>query len=201
MLVVVALVLHAGVLLAQAGSRTFSVDAAASHLVIHVGRSGALSFAGHDHEVIAPAMTGQIVYIAEDPSQSTVSVTFDAAKLRVTGQNEPAKDVAEVQETMVGPRVLDVGRFPTIAFQSREVSVDRRQNGQLVLRVTGDLTLHGVTRLLTATVTVKPSAGEIEATGTVRLRQTDFGMKPVSAGSGTVRVKDEVEVTFTLRGR
>ena len=40
-----------------------------------------------------------------------------------------------------------------------------------------------------------------QATGTLKLKQTDFGIKPVTAGAGTVRVKDEVSVDFTLVAR
>src|SRR5262245_6655540 len=144
----------AAVMMSAAGEQTFVIDAARSEVRIHVGKSGAFSFAGHEHEVSAPAVTGRVRYDAAGPSHSTVSVVFDATKLQVTGKNEPAKDVPDVQQTMLSEKVLDVGRFPKITFESKEVVVQSSQAGRLDLRVAGALTLHGQTRLVTAPVAV-----------------------------------------------
>jgi polyisoprenoid-binding protein YceI len=45
------------------------------------------------------------------------------------------------------------------------------------------------------------AADQVTATGTLTVKQTDFGIEPVAAGAGTVRVKDEVGVDFTLIAR
>jgi hypothetical protein len=45
------------------------------------------------------------------------------------------------------------------------------------------------------------AGGHITARGSFVLKQTDFGMEPVTAVSGTIRVKDEVDVQFVLRAR
>jgi hypothetical protein len=44
-------------------------------------------------------------------------------------------------------------------------------------------------------------ADDLHAEGTATVRQTDFGIQPVTAGAGTVRVKDDVEVSFSVRAR
>jgi hypothetical protein len=46
------------------------------------------------------------------------------------------------------------------------------------------------------TVTVK-KVGEAY-TGSTRLKQSDYGMKPVSVAGGTIKVKDEVKVEFSI---
>jgi polyisoprenoid-binding protein YceI len=66
------------------------------------------------------------------------------------------------------------------------------------LRVVGDLTLHGVSRQIESPVDVNLSADRLTATGTLAVSQTQFGIKPVSAGLGTVKVKDEVTVSYTF---
>jgi hypothetical protein len=48
----------------------------------------------------------------------------------------------------------------------------------------------------TVTVTVK-KVGEVY-TGSTRLKQTDYGMKPVSVAGGTIKVKDEVKIEFSV---
>jgi polyisoprenoid-binding protein YceI len=106
--------------------------------------------------------------------------------------------VPKVQETMVSERVLDVAMYPTIVFRSREIVVARRIEGQLRLRVGGTLTLHGVTRLIAGPVDVTLAADQLIGTGTLIIKQTDFGIEPVSAGLGTVKVKNEVAVSYTF---
>jgi hypothetical protein len=63
--------------------------------------------------------------------------------------------------------------------------------------VTGDLTLHGVTRSLTFPVTRR----EGHYRGTVSIRQRDFGIQPISIVGGTVKVKDELRIEFDIVDR
>ncbi|MBI3015290.1 MAG: YceI family protein [Candidatus Tectomicrobia bacterium] len=183
------------------GPQVFAIAPEGSHVVINVGKTGLLSFAGHTHEVIAPAVRGEVSFDPDEPARSTVRVEFDAAALKVTGRGEPAEDVPEVQQTMLSDRVLDVRRFPTILFQSRTVSLTGKTADGLVLTIAGDLTLHGVTR--PTTVVVRASLGQdtITARGSFTIKQTDFGIEPVTAGLGLVRVKDALDVSFTLNVR
>jgi polyisoprenoid-binding protein YceI len=180
---------------------TFAIDPGASRVVIHVAKSGLLSFLGHTHEVAAPVAEGTVVVHPDDVAQSTVRVEFDAAALRVTGKGEPAGDVAEVQRTMESERVLDVSRFPHITFASRDVRVIARSADHVRLRVTGDLTLHGVTMSEATEVSADIAPERLTATGSLRVKQTDFGIEPVTAGAGTVRVKNELDIEFTLVAR
>lgn len=176
----------------------YSIDPDASTVRIHVGKTGLFSFAGHTHEVAAPVADGRIELDHDDPARTSVRVVFDASALRVTGKGEPEEDVPEVQRTMESERVLGVSKFPRITFESRGVKILERDGDRLRARVTGDLTLHGVTRPETADVTVTMAGDRLTAKGTLTVRQTNYGIEPVTAGAGTVRVKDEVEIAFTL---
>jgi polyisoprenoid-binding protein YceI len=102
---------------------------------------------------------------------------------------------------MLSERVLDAQRFPTITFASRRVSVLERSADRLVLRIEGDLTLRGTTRPVALSVEVRMSPDRLTATGKTTVRQTDFGIRPVTAGAGTVRVKDEVELAYSVVAR
>ena len=124
----------------------YEVDPAASTLTIHVGKAGLFKFAGHEHEVTAPVSSGRIEADAADLARSSVTLTFRAADLRVTGKDEPPADLPKVQEAMVGPKVLDAARFDTIRFTSRTVAGRALPDGVYDLRLEGDLELHGVTR-------------------------------------------------------
>jgi polyisoprenoid-binding protein YceI len=182
-------------------TQEFRVDPAASTVTAHVRRGGLFGFAGHDHEVAVPNVQGRILLDPTEMTRSSVTLQFDATAMKVTGQGEPAADVPEVQRVMLSERVLDAQRFPTITFASRRVSVLERSADRLVLRIEGDLTLRGTTRPVALSVEVRMSPDRLTATGKTTVRQTDFGIRPVTAGAGTVRVKDEVELAYSVVAR
>jgi polyisoprenoid-binding protein YceI len=186
--------------LAGAGD-VYQVDSAASEVLIQVGKAGLFKFAGHTHEVAAPISQGRIEADAADLSRSSVSLTFEAGALRVTGKGDPPEDVPKVQEAMIGPKVLDAPRFAQIVFTSRKVTGKPAGASGFDLQVEGDLALHGATRPLTIPVHVEKAAdGSITATAKTVLRQTDFGMKPVSV-AGVVNVRNELDLSFRVVAR
>ena len=187
-----ALALAGSLPLLAAGPRTFTVEPERSRATIEVGKTGAFSFAGHTHEVDAPLRSGVIHLDTEMPARSDVRLEFNAAAMRVTGKGESADDAAKVQQTMLGDQVLDVKKFPAITFES--TSVTARND------VTGNLTIRGITRPVTAAVVLKVDGATLTATGKFTIKQTDFGIKPISIG-GVVKVKDELAITFTVVAR
>ena len=185
-----------------AAPRTFVVDPAASSVRIHVGKSGAFSFAGHKHEVVAPALSGEVTADAADLSASRVTLTFEAPALKVLPEGEPAGDPPKVEEAMRGPKVLDVARFPSIHFKSQRVSGRAAGGGAYELELAGELALHGVTRAITLPVHVEAAGDVLTASGKAVLRHDQFGMQPVSV-AGVVKVKNEIAIDYRIvaRGR
>jgi polyisoprenoid-binding protein YceI len=158
------------------------IDAAQSTLTIHVGKTGLLSAAGHEHLVTAPIADG----IIDDGSTASVSFRVESARLTVL----PEEHQSEVQHTMQ-ERVLESSRFPEIRFVSDHV----QPAGDGQWQVTGQLTLHGVTKPVQ--VPVRFANGRYE--GAVTIKQTDYGIEPVSAGGGTVKVKNELKIDFAIK--
>jgi polyisoprenoid-binding protein YceI len=185
----------------SASPRAYVVDAAASAVQVHVGKSGVFSFAGHNHDVVVQRFEGTIEADPDDLARSSVAVTFEASALKVVAEREPEGDAPKVQEVMAGPKVLDVARFPAITFRSREVSGRRAAEGVYELQVAGELSLHGVARPVTVPVRVEVSGATLTATGKTAVAQRAFGIEPVSAGGGTVKVKNEVGIEFKIVAR
>ena len=79
-----------------------NIDTQKSTLTIHVGKTGAFSGLGHEHEVRAPIHSGT----ADTGSHPAVEIHVDARALRVIDKGESEKDRAEVQKTMLGPEVI-----------------------------------------------------------------------------------------------
>ena len=182
--------------IAAAGPRTFTVDTGRSKALIDVGKTGAFSFAGHTHEVEAPLTDGTVHFDPDDTSKSTLHLEFNAAAMKVTGKSDPPADVPKVTEAMLGDQVLNVKQYPSITFDSTAVS-GRGSASALDLQITGNLTIRGTTKPARAATSVKIEGDTLTATGKFAIKQTDFGIKPISVG-GMVKVKDELAITFTI---
>jgi polyisoprenoid-binding protein YceI len=166
-------------------AQQYNIDTQKSTLTIHVGKAGIFSGLGHEHEVRAPIHSGT----ADTGSHLAVEVHVDARALRVIGKDEPEKDRAEVQKTMLGPEVLDSERHQEIVF----ISTNAEPAGQGRWTLRGNLTLRGQTLPVTVEVTLKDG----RYTGKASVKQTDFGIKP--PGKAGVRAKDEVKIEFDVR--
>jgi polyisoprenoid-binding protein YceI len=169
-------------------------------VLVHVDKAGLLALAGHEHEVQAPVAEGRVQVDAENPAASSVELRFLAGALRVTGRNEPAGDVPKVQARMAGSEVLDVARFPEIRFRSTAVSATPAGASAWRLVLRGELELRGTSRALELPLSVSLEGDELRARGQARLRQTAFGIQPISV-AGLVKVKDELLVEFDLVAR
>ena len=169
-------------LAAAANAQPRAIDTQASVLTVRVFKSGLFSALAHDHEIAAPISAGSV-----DAAARLVELGIRAAGLRV---RDP-KDRAEIEKKMLGAEVLDAERFPEIRFHSTAVE----SAGASGWSVHGNLTLHGQTRVVT--VAVKEQAGHYM--GSAAVKQSEFGIKPVRAAGGTVRVKDEVRIEFDIQ--
>jgi len=182
---------------AAAADTTYAVDAGKSSVVVHVGKAGLFSFAGHEHVVTAPRLQGKVLAAADDLSRSLVTLSFETAALRVEEKGEPAGDAPKVQEAMVGPKVLDASRFPTVTFRSKTVAGKTTAQGAYDLEIIGDLSLHGVTRSVALPLRVEVSGDTLKASGKLVLRQTEYGISPVTV-AGVVKVKDELTIDYAF---
>ena len=174
-------------LVAVAAGDAAPIDVQQSTMTVHVFKTGVFSAFGHNHEVRAPIAEGTL-----DPQARTVEFRVRSADLKVLDPDISDKDRAETQSTMQGPQVLDVAQYPEISFRS--TAIEPAGAGEWNVR--GELTLRGQTR----PVEVKVAEAGGHYRGSAVLRQKDFGIKPVSAAGGAVKVKDELKIDFDIVG-
>lgn len=176
------------------GAQEREVDTAHSTIKLRVLKSGVFSAFGHNHEIEAHIADGR-VHLGDNPS---VAITVRARDLKVADPDASPKDRQEIQQTMEGPKVLDVERFAEISFKSTEIRMqggkEKSEKGEQRWNVRGNLTLHGKSSPITMVVESRHD----HYVGTCEVRQRDFGMTPVSVAGGSVKVKDEVKVEFDV---
>jgi len=156
-----------------------------SQITVRVFKSGFFSAFAHNHVISAPIAQARI-----DRETLSAAIVVAAKDMKVLDPEASGKDRDEIQTTMLGPKVLDADRFPEIRFVSGKIALTAP--GQY--SVSGTLQLHGTTKPIA--FTVKEVGDHYQ--GTAKLKQTDFGIEPISIAGGTVKVKDEVEVEFDV---
>jgi polyisoprenoid-binding protein YceI len=186
---------------AAAATRTFVIDSNASSVHVHAGKTGIGSFAGHEHEILARSIRGEVVADFEDLSRSSVEVTVNARSLTVVVEGEPEGDAPKVEQAMKGPQVLHVARFPAISFRSRQVTGKQLTPSSYELTIAGDFSLHGAVKPMAVPLQAELRGDTLVGTGKMLVKQTDFGIKPTTAAGGLVSVEDEVTVTLRVVAR
>jgi len=139
-------------------------------------------------------VSGKIVYDEADVTKSTADITIDAASVNTR--------VAKRDADLRSPNFLDVAKYPTIAFKSKRV--EKAGNG--TLKMTGDLTIRGVTKEVALagegpTPAIKDPGGDLRVGGqaTTKINRKDFGLLwNKTLDSGGVAVGDEVEISIDV---
>ncbi len=193
--VVISLVLLA-FLIAQVSAAAVPLRAqpARGEFSIELGKAGLLKAFGDDHLIRVTDFRCDVLLDEQDLANSSVRIAIPTASLKVIDPKLAAEKRAEVQKKMEGPDVLDIARFPEIIFVSRGV----KAVGNARFRVEGDLKIRDITRSVVLDVSLAPEAGIHHARGEARIRQTSFGIRPVTAVGGTIKVKDEMKIVFDV---
>ena len=137
--------------------------------------------------------SGTITTNGNDPASATIDATIDASSIDTRVDKRDAH--------LKSPDFLDVAKFPTITFKSTKVEAD----GPNKWKVTGDLTLHGVTKPVV--LDVEGSGPPIQVMGntragasaTAKIKRSDFGLTWNKAlESGGVMVGDDVAISIDV---
>jgi len=187
---------------APAAAADLTVDAARSTLLVRVWKEGPASVFAHDHVARATKLSGTVRWDPAKPDTAAVEMRVETAGLVMDEPNLrrrlempalPEVNRREIQNTMRGPKQLDVANFPTITFRSQRVD----SVGEGKLRITGAFTLHGRTHEVTFPATIERRGEYLHATGGFRFRTSDYGITPYSF-RGAVSNRDEVELQVEL---
>lgn len=177
----------------KSGSHSIGPENGQLTVSTYVGGMGAKM--GHDLVLEAKRWSGTVSLDADNPAASSVEVTIDPGSLEVAQASGGLKpltdkdkgDIAQNQE-----KTLQYGKHQQITFKSTAVT-----GAPPNLSLQGNLTIVGNTKPVTLAVNVADAGSETKVTGTTKLTQTDFGVKPYSK-MGALKVKDEVDIQIAV---
>jgi polyisoprenoid-binding protein YceI len=139
-------------------------------------------------------ITGTVTWDDQDVSKSSVDVTIDA---NTVDTSEPMRD-----KDLKSEKFFDVAKYPTITFKSKKVEAVSAGK----VKITGDLTIHGVTKEAVLDVEgptppVKDPWGNtrVAASASTKVNRQDYGVKwNANMDGGGVVVGDDVNITIDL---
>jgi polyisoprenoid-binding protein YceI len=131
--------------------------------------------------------SGTVIYDPADPAKTQIDATLDANTINTR--------IEKRDNDLRSPNFFDVAKYPTITFQSKKTEVE----GQGKLKVTGDLTIHGVTKEVVLEVEgpsqpVSAMGGiRVGAEATTKINRRDFGVNGAPTVAG-----DEVQIILDV---
>lgn len=178
----------------------YLIDPATSRFTVQAFATGLLSTFGHSPTMGIRDYEGQIQFVPDTYGKSIVRLVVQTSAMEVL--DEMKKDDRKKLEQVMFEEVLNVKQFPTAVFESKEITVQKPDNSDLLqARVTGDLTFHGMTQTHYFDARVNPIGNIMRLSGEFPLRLSDYGIKAVSFAAGALRLKDEVKFKFEMVGR
>lgn len=153
------------------------------------------------HEAVArtSSVTGQLTIAKSGGSYQltagtmTVQLSGLASVDQVAGYNVTNRDRLVMD-------ALGVSQYPTAVFQAQSVSISAgAETGQTItVQVPGQLTVHGVTKTVTASVQLKVSGTAAQVAGSIAINMGDYGVSPPRAPFTTVQTAVTIEFQLTL---
>jgi polyisoprenoid-binding protein YceI len=177
----------------------YLIDGKKSRFTVRAFATGMLSALGHSPTIAIPDFEGEVLFKPEAVEQSSLRLVIHSASLVVTDDIRE-KDRVEINRTM-HEEVLESDSFPDIVYESSSLLESKTGEGQYSGTVNGELTLHGVKRSQPVSTRISVNGDALRATGDFSVRQSDYDIRPVSAAGGTIKLKDELKLSFDISAR
>jgi polyisoprenoid-binding protein YceI len=178
----------------------YVVDPKASSFVVRAFATGLLSSFGHNPTISIPDFQGEVQFTSGALEDASLRIVIQAASLTVT-DDIAIKDRQEIERRM-HDEVLETAGFEEIVYECpRASSAQKITESQYVVTLNGELTMHGVTHAQPVSARLTIRGDTLRAAGDFSVRQSDYEIRPVSAAGGTVKLKDELKLTFDITAR
>ena len=176
----------------------FALDTNASRFTVQAFATGMLSSFGHNPKIAIRDYDGDIQFVPDTYANAVVRLRVRTSAMEVQDEMS-GDDRKKLEQTMFD--VLEVQRFPTALYETKQITVQKQTEDLLLARASGTLSFHGVVQTQPLDARVSRLGTMLRISGDFSLRQSDYAIKPVSFAGGTLRLKDELKFTFELVAR
>jgi len=151
------------------------------------------------HEAVArtSTVTGSLTVAGASTGYQVSAITITAVLTGLHSVDTVAgRDVSQ-RDGFVS-RQMNLQQFPSATFTASSVSVTGSTSGPVDLTLPGKLTIHGVTKDVTASAKAQLSGSKVEVAGSVSIAMTDYGVTPPSVPFTTVDPQVTIEFDIFL---
>ena len=174
-------------------SAVWSLDGSHGELLIRTGVAGRAAQMGHRLTIAMRKWQATIQWDSDEPV--TAELTVDVGSLEVVrgeGGLTPLSGPEKILVRSNALRSLDAKQHPRITFVANDI--ERTGEGY---RLTGTLTIHDTSLPHIVDLSTDAQGENWWLTSETTVRQSEFGIKPYSQLLGSLKVADDVIVSFT----
>lgn len=182
----------------------YTIDAAKTQLHLLVYKGGSLARLGHNHVISSRSVRGT-VWLGDSVAKSGFDIQVpvnelivdDDATRQAEGEDFPlniqqaAKDGTKAN--MLRDNQLDGEHFPLITLQSSSM-----EGNWKTATVQAYMRIKDHTRTVSVPVQLERKGGSLIVKGEFQIKQTDFGISPMSVAMGALQVQNAVTIKFQI---
>ena len=168
-------------------SGAYSIDNSHTNVLFSLSHMGFSHYYGRFNTI-----EGTLNFDAKAPEKSKLDVKIDIASVDTNNH--------KLEEELRGPNWFDAGKFPKATFTSTKVEKISDTKG----KVTGDLTIHGITKPVVLDVTLNGAGQnpmmavpELGFSATTQIKRSDFGIAqyiPMVGDDVTLTIESELHL-------
>jgi polyisoprenoid-binding protein YceI len=164
-------------------------------LLVHTTVAGRAAKMGHRLTIAMKRWQATVQWSGGEPVSAQLTVDVDSLEvLRGDGGLTPLSGPEKILVRSNALRQLGAGRFPQICFDAD--AIEQSQDGY---RLAGTLQIRGNTRDQVIDLRTEDLGDAWRLSTQAIVRQSEFGVKPYSLVMGSLKVADDVTVSFTGR--
>jgi polyisoprenoid-binding protein YceI len=183
----------------SAGGVRYVVHRRASQFTVQAFASGLISAVAHSPKIAIREWTGEVEMGSGKLDDALLLVRIKAASLEVLDELRD-DDRREIHRVM-NEEVLETARFPEVVYESSGLKAEKLREDLYRVHVSGTLNLHGVSNDHAFDAQTALGNDSARVYGDFTVRQSDYNIRIASIAGGTLKLQDELKVSFYVVAR
>lgn len=177
----------------------YLMDAKASQFIVHAFATGLIAVTAHNPKFAIRDFAGEAAFLPETLGEASLRIRIKASSLDIM-DDVSADDRREIERVMFH-EVLESPTFPEIAFESAQISANKVSQNLFRAKISGSLNLHGISRPHSFDAQVVVGEDTLRGYGDFTVKQTNHNIKIASVAGGTLKMKDDLRISFFVIAR